>query len=407
MTENGRARPRSHAHARRQRRVVVHALVAAIALMAVGFAARYPTTTEATPKLVPPSFTLSGAAAGYRPMAATNYLRPGPSHQTLPSLSVVSRARSTTSVRAVSAISPNSGLTATVSAATAASGMNGTSLAEVLDPSKPYVLYVARPGDSVSSIASAFGVQVGTILDNNPTITDSDLITVGQEILVPLVDGILHKVAYGESVSSIVAQYDNVTEADVVNFRANNITDPNSLEPGRYVLLPGATRKPPPPPPPPPQPAPSSPPSSGGSPGGNFTPPPSSGGRFAPPLAAWHGVSDPFGTPRGAGRIHEGIDLDLWGMPNSPVFSACDGVVIRTEWWTYSYGYHVIVDCGDGWTTLYAHLSRIDVSVGQYVSQGTVLGLSGVTGYTTGEHLHFEIRYNGAPVDPALYIDFY
>lgn len=399
MGNGNGTRARSHAHARRHRRVMLHLVVVAIAVVAVGVAARYPTTTSARTPAATPAFSLSGAMGVYRATDTSNYLRGGASHQTLPSLSFVSRSGASAAVRVLSGISPSSALSAGVSAATAASGINGASLAEVLDPSKPYVLHVARPGESVSSIAAAYGVSVGTILDNNPTIHSPDLIEVGQEILVPLRDGILHKVGFGETVASIVAQYDNVTVDAVVSFRANNISDPSSLEPGRYVLLPGATRKPPPPPAPPP-----TRPSPGG--GGSIVPPPSGGGRFAPPLAAWRGVSDPFGTPRGAGRIHEGIDLDLWGMPNSPIFASCSGTVVRTEWWTYSYGYHIVIDCGDGWSTLYAHLSRIDVSVGQYVGQGTVIGLSGLTGYTTGEHLHFEIRYNGAPVDPAQYIAF-
>lgn len=379
---------------------MVHVVVVALALLTVSFAARYPTPTKARPPAAVPAFSLSGAMGVYRATEASNYFRSGPSHQTLPSLSLVSPTAATTQVRVLSGLSPSSALSAGVSAATAASGRNGASLAEVLDPSKPYVLHVARPGDTVSSIAAAYGVSVGTILDNNPTISAPDLIVVGQEILVPLTDGILHKVGYGETVASIVAQYDNVTVDAVLSFRPNAVANPSSLEPGRYLLLPGATRKPPPPPPPPPTPA---RPAPGG---GGINPPPSGGGRFAPPLAAWRGVSDPFGTPRGAGRIHEGIDLDLYGMPNSPVFASCSGTVVRTEWWTYSYGYHIVIDCGGGWSTLYAHLSRIDVSVGQYVNQGAVIGLSGVTGYTTGEHLHFEIRYNGAPVDPAHYIAF-
>ena len=81
-------------------------------------------------------------------------------------------------------------------------------------------------------------------------------------------------------------------------------------------------------------------------------------------------------------------------------------MVSRTEYLTYSYGYHVIVDCGDGWSTLYAHMSEIRVNPGQKVSAGAVLGISGVTGFTTGEHLHFEIRKNNVPVDPAAYLPF-
>jgi len=124
------------------------------------------------------------------------------------------------------------------------------------------------------------------------------------------------------------------------------------------------------------------------------------------PLASWRGVSDPFGSDRGGGTIHTGIDLDLFGRHHSNIFSACDGVVQKTEYLTYSYGYHVIVDCGDGWSTLYAHMDQISVSPGQRVIKGTILGVSGLTGFTTGEHLHFEIRFQGAPVNPALYLGF-
>ena len=113
-----------------------------------------------------------------------------------------------------------------------------------------------------------------------------------------------------------------------------------------------------------------------------------------------------FGVARGGGTYHTGIDLDLYGYWGSNVFSACNGVVTKTEYLTYSYGYHVIVDCGDGWTTLYAHFSQILVTPGQQVSAGTVLGISGNTGFSTGEHLHFEIRKGGAPVDPAAYLPF-
>jgi murein DD-endopeptidase MepM/ murein hydrolase activator NlpD len=223
---------------------------------------------------------------------------------------------------------------------------------------------------------------------------------------VPRDEGILHKVSHGETLATIVGQYDDITTETALAYRPNALRDGDTLEAGRYVLLPGAKRKPPPPPPPPPEPDPT--PVAVTRPGGGTSvgAPPSSGGRFSLPLGAWRGVSDPFGVYRGEGRIHEGIDLDLWGLWSSPIFSACNGVVIKTEYLTYSYGYHVVVDCGDGWTTLYAHMSAIHVTPGERVSQGTQLGVSGVTGYTTGEHLHFEIRYFGAPVNPADYLGF-
>jgi murein DD-endopeptidase MepM/ murein hydrolase activator NlpD len=312
------------------------------------------------------------------------------------------------SVRAAGGVSPTASFSAGVSAAAVASGEQGAGvkpLADIVDPRKPYVLYVTQPGDSVSAVAARFGIAMGALLDNNPHITDADLLALGQELIVPRKDAILYKVAYGDTVESIVGQFDNITATTVIDYKPNNITDPNQLEVGTYIALPGATHKPPPPPPPPP-PASNGGGSSGGGGGGGGAPAPGGSGRFVFPLASWHGISDPFGTYRGAGRIHEGIDLDLYGYPPVTIFSACSGTVSRVEYLTYSYGYHVIVDCGDGFTTLYAHMSQIDVSPGQRVGAGTPLGLSGLTGYTTGHHLHFEIRQGGAPVNPANYLPF-
>ena len=69
-----------------------------------------------------------------------------------------------------------------------------------------------------------------------------------------------------------------------------------------------------------------------------------------------------------------------------------------------SYGYYVIVDHGNGFTTLYAHLSALAVTPGQKVTQGQALGNGGRTGYATGNHLHFEVRLNGKIVDPIAYL---
>lgn len=68
------------------------------------------------------------------------------------------------------------------------------------------------------------------------------------------------------------------------------------------------------------------------------------------------------------------------------------------------YGYHVIVQHDDGWSTLYGHLSKIEVAAGARVAQGTLLGLSGGTGKASGPHLHFELRADGVPVDPFPYL---
>lgn len=394
-------RARSHAHGIRRGRLVVHLLLLAIAFGAVAFAAQYPSTSNATTVKHPPAFAFSGVT-GIARAADDAFLRPGATLDTGESVALPAEAEALV-VRAASAVEPTSSFSSGVAAAAVVDG-DGTGgvtpLADIIDPQKPFILYTTQPGDTISGIAARFGLEVGTLLDNNLTVEDGSLIQVGQELLIPRTDGILHKVAYGETLAEIIDQYDNTSLDVVMDFKPNNLADDSTLAAGRSILLPGATRKPPPPPPPPPS------PTSPTTPGGSTpeAPPPSGDGRFDYPLAFWNGVSDPFGVPRGAGRVHEGIDLMLYGYPASPVYSACDGVVVTTEWLTYSYGYYVVVDCGEGWTTLYAHFSEILTSVGEYVTRGTRIGTSGNTGFSTGEHLHFEIRYNRQPVDPAIYL---
>lgn len=386
-------------------------VVVACAAAAVLVTYRFPISTEASvPERIAPT-SLTGVTGLAEPRD-TAVFRPGTSLITQESVSVLTLTADITSVRPAAAISPLSSFSSGAVAAAVSSGDDDAGvkpLAEIIDPTKPFHLYVTKPSDTVSRIAEAYGITSGTLLDNNPTVPNAEAIQTGQEILIPRTDGIMHKVALGETVNSIVAQYDNITSAQAIGYRPNALRDQAEvLEAGRFVLLVGATRKPPPPPPPPPQPViVVPPPATGSGGGGGGGAPAPSGGRFSMPLNRYLGVSDPFGVNRGVGRIHEGYDLDLYGMWNSPIFSSCSGTVSKVEYLTYSYGYHVIVDCGDGWTTLYAHMSQILVTTGQNVSQGTQVGVSGVTGFTTGEHLHFEIRYNGAPVNPANYLTFH
>jgi len=380
-----------------------------MAVCAVTFAAKFPNHSNATSSIAVPSFALSGVTGSSMALDYA-YFRPGASHQTFDSIAQQSLRAETLSVRAAGGLSPTSALSSGVAVAAANSGEIGAGvkpLADIVDPRSPIVEYQALPGDSVSLVAQRFGIKVETLLDNNKTIEDSNLLELGQTLVVPRKDGILHKVGFGETVTTIVKQYDNITADTVISYKPNAVGDPGTLESGKYLLLVGAVPKPPPPPPPPPVRI--TPVSSGG--GGTITgtgaPRPATGGIFtAFPLAAHNGVSDPFGIGRGAGRIHEGIDLMLFGFHHSNIFSVCDGTVTRVEYLTYSYGYHVVVDCGGGWTTLYAHMSQINVTNGQKVSAGTTLGVSGNTGYSTGEHLHFEIRFNGGPVNPANYLNF-
>ncbi len=103
----------------------------------------------------------------------------------------------------------------------------------------------------------------------------------------------------------------------------------------------------------------------------------------------------------GTRRLHAGIDV---GAPSgTPIYSANDGIVIFAGG-RGGYGSTVIVDHGGGITTLYAHQSRIGTSEGQLVARGDVVGFVGATGTATGNHLHFEVRVDGSPVNPRNYL---
>jgi murein DD-endopeptidase MepM/ murein hydrolase activator NlpD len=107
-------------------------------------------------------------------------------------------------------------------------------------------------------------------------------------------------------------------------------------------------------------------------------------------------VVSPFG-PRGA-RFHAGIDIAA--PTGTPIVAARSGEVVWAGWRDGGWGNEVTIAHGGGVRTIYAHLSRVDVRVGQRVSTGTPIGLVGATGDATGPHLHFQVDLRGAAVDP-------
>lgn len=382
----------------RRQRLCLHAILLGVAAGAITLNVNLPQAPSAAAGFVLPPSNLSGIAATSGPRGY--FLQPGTSLLTADSIATAAPGSSIAPERLVRTLGGQStnSFSSEVGGAIREGRPEAEALADVLDPTEPFVLYEMRDGDAASLLADRFGIQLRTLLENNPHLGDGQLVAAGEQVVVPLSDGIMYKVAQNDTLSSIVSQYANVTEAAVLDYRPNQITSDSDLTVGSYVLLPGATVKPPPPPS-------SVGPVEPGSPGG-APPAVPSGGRFALPLARWNAVTDRFGIPRGAGTYHTGIDLGLWGANGLPIVSACAGVVTRVEYLTYSYGYHVIVDCGDGWSTVYAHLSQIDATLGQVVTQGTRLGLSGSTGFSTGEHLHFEIRQGGVFMDPADFLPF-
>ena len=99
---------------------------------------------------------------------------------------------------------------------------------------------------------------------------------------------------------------------------------------------------------------------------------------------------------------HSGIDID--GETGDPVYAADNGVVVYSGWNNWGYGNVVVINHGNGWQTLYAHLNAYNVSCGQSVWQGSVIGAIGNTGNSSGSHLHYEMMYNGTKVNPWDYL---
>jgi murein DD-endopeptidase MepM/ murein hydrolase activator NlpD len=263
--------------------------------------------------------------------------------------------------------------------------------------------YTVQTGDTVAAIAARHGIQTETLLWNNPDLNaDPDTIFIGQQLLVPSRDGILYKVKLGDTLTDIADLY-KVKVENVAGFVSNEIGNADSVSEGALLLLPGAV--PPPPPPPAATPAPvfaaaAPAPTASDSSGAAATAPTTAG--FIWPV--YGPISEYYGAPRGAGTYHAGLDIDQTYNYGGPVAAAAPGQVVLATSDGYGYGSYVVIRHDNGYETLYAHLSAINVSQGQYVSQGEVIGAIGTTGYSTGPHLHFEVRVGGATVDPLNYL---
>ncbi|MDN3670895.1 M23 family metallopeptidase [Echinicola jeungdonensis] len=122
----------------------------------------------------------------------------------------------------------------------------------------------------------------------------------------------------------------------------------------------------------------------------------------------WHSpledtkINSEFGFRRY--RWHHGTDLDL--NRGDPVYSVFDGIVRMRTYDRYGYGYYVVIRHKNGLETLYGHLSKFNVEVGQEIKAGEVIGYGGSTGRSTGPHLHFEVRYQGLSINPTELFDF-
>jgi len=225
---------------------------------------------------------------------------------------------------------------------------------------------------------------------------DSGIIKVGQEMYIMPIDGIYYPMQDGDTIDSIATKY----KSDAGAIREwNTDLDLNSLPVGQKVFLPGGEV----PPPPKPQPVTTYNNSYTYTNDVSYTAPAGDGGSgtFGWPTSGL-AISQYFGSTS-FNPWHTGLDLD--SRSGWDIWAADGGTVTTATWgWGGGYGNHIIVDHGNGYQTLYGHLSQLDVSAGDYVSKGQRLGTMGSTGWSTGPHLHFEVRYNGSFLNPLNFL---
>ena len=232
--------------------------------------------------------------------------------------------------------------------------------------------YTVRAGDSISTISRKFGLSnISTLIAVNE-ISNVRTLHAGQKLKIPSVDGLIYKVAAGDSLNSLSVKY-HVSVEEILD--ANDL-DSDTLSKGMELFIPGAKldatslKK-------------------------------AMGELFVYPItAAWRLTSrfgprkDPF---TGVASSHTGIDMAC--PTGTPIRAAMSGTVVYAGW-SNIFGNYVIIDHGNGYQTLYGHMSKITAKKGQRVDQSTRIGLVGSTGYSTGPHLHFTVYKNNKLVDP-------
>lgn len=249
-----------------------------------------------------------------------------------------------------------------------------TGISSADTPSGAIVFYEVVEGDAVYTIAERFGLTPETVIWAND-LTDVDLLKIGQKLTILPVNGVLHEVEEGDTVGSIAKRY-NADPQAIVDYKANGIKDPGQLKVGDKIIVPGGEN------PDRPQPLLSS--RGGVRPLGQAT------GNFSWPT--WGSITQYFSA------YHAGIDIAA--PMGTPVNAIDGGRVTAAERLSWGWGWYIVVDHGNGYSSLYAHLSRFYVSVGERVGKGQPIGAVGVTGRTTGPHLHFEVRASGNLVNP-------
>lgn len=229
--------------------------------------------------------------------------------------------------------------------------------------------YTVREGDTLSKIAKMFKVSVSTIYWAN-NLKSGDLVKPGDLLVILPISGLQHNVKKGDTIKSIAQKYKS-DESEIIVF--NNLSPDSALEVGSIIIVPDAEA--------------------------TLPAPPSKSGK----TSAFRGGSGPaiegyYVRPIYDGRRSQGLHgyngVDLADSCGTPVFASAGGTVIiaRAQGWNGGYGRYVALAHSNGTQTVYAHLSLVNVGVGQAIAQGYQVGAIGSTGASTGCHLHFEVR---------------
>ncbi|GAB4522929.1 MAG: hypothetical protein Fur0018_05260 [Anaerolineales bacterium] len=272
-------------------------------------------------------------------------------------------------------------------------------LLHTIVPSRPRVeviTYTVQPGDTLFGIAERFALHPETILWANYDILADDphRLLPGQTLNILPVDGTYYQWHAGDGLNG-VAQFFGVDPQDIITWPGNGLSaktlgDPSNpdIAPGTWLVIPNGTR------------AfvswsapiiPRSDPAVakvlGAGACGAITEGPVGSTAFVWP-ADHHYLSGYDYTPQ---ANHYGIDID--GETGDPIYAVDSGVVVYAGWNDWGYGNMVVIDHGNGWQSLYAHLSVLNVQCGSYVFSGDVIAAMGSTGNSTGSHLHFELMH--------------
>lgn len=282
-------------------------------------------------------------------------------------------------------------------------------------PRREITEYVAQPSDTIFGIAEKFGLKPETIMWGNPALKDNPhFLEPGQTLRIAPIDGVIRDVVSGDTIGGLARAYGVKPEA-IINWPANNI-DPDSPQiiAGQALFVPGGSRGP-------------IQFTQDGTAGGVSSGSGTTGGGNAgsspkAPYVLKSGAGQcPGGYSGAAGSggfiwpaanhylsgydysgIHPGIDIA--GGTGDAVYASDSGVIVFAGWSDWGYGNTVIVDHGNNWWTLYAHLSQWNVDCGQGVYQGTLIGAVGTSGRAKGSHLHFEMYYGAFQVNPWSYL---